>query len=155
MTFSLSPSSVSRLAVDGSLGEHSRRLLERCCRDERTRLQARLGDAEQNRMSRLRRFLPSIPHLSVDLVELDPVDLLALQQLGVAGVIDLDLLQHLANDHLDVLVVDVHALQPIDLLDLVDEVGRQFLDALDGRGCRAAAGLPSTMQSPFSITSPS
>jgi hypothetical protein len=30
---------------------------------------------------------------------------------GVAAVGDLDLLQHLANDHLDVLVVDLHALQ--------------------------------------------
>jgi hypothetical protein len=44
---------------------------------------------------------------------------------------DLDLLQHLADDHLDVLVVDGHALEAIDLLDLVDEVGGQLLDALD------------------------
>ena len=47
------------------------------------------------------------------------------------AVVDLDLLQHLANDHLDVLVVDVDALQPVDLLDFVDEVGGEFLDALD------------------------
>ena len=47
------------------------------------------------------------------------------------GVGDLDLLQHLADDHLDVLVVDRHALQPVDVLDLVDEVGGQRLDALD------------------------
>jgi hypothetical protein len=30
-----------------------------------------------------------------------------------------------------VLVVDLHALEPIDLLDLVDEIVGQFLDALD------------------------
>src|SRR3712207_7921804 len=36
------------------------------------------------------------------------------QQRGIAAVGDLDLLQHLANDHLDVLVVDLHALQSID-----------------------------------------
>src|SRR4029079_11331675 len=41
-------------------------------------------------------------------------------------------LQHLANDYLDVLVVDVEALQPVDLLDFVDQIGCQFLDALDG-----------------------
>jgi hypothetical protein len=35
---------------------------------------------------------------------------------------NLDLLQHLANDHLDVLVVDQDALQPVDFLDLVDEI---------------------------------
>jgi len=34
---------------------------------------------------------------------------------------DLDLAQHLANDHLDVLVVDLHALQAVDVLDLAHE----------------------------------
>ena len=53
------------------------------------------------------------------------------EQLGVAAVGDLHLLQHLANDHLDVLVVDEHALEAVDLLDLVHEVGCQLLDALD------------------------
>src|SRR6516162_8292774 len=72
-------------------------------------------------------------HARVDLVELDLVDLLALQQLGIAGVVDLDFLQHLANDHLDVLVVDVDALKPIHLLNFVHEVGSQFFDALDGK----------------------
>ena len=31
------------------------------------------------------------------------------------------------------LVVDGHALQTVDLLDLVDEIVREFLDALDGQ----------------------
>jgi len=44
---------------------------------------------------------------------------------------DLHLLQHLTDNHLDVLVVDQHALQPVDLLDFVDQIGREFLDALD------------------------
>ena len=30
------------------------------------------------------------------------------------------------------LVVDAHALQPIDLLDLVDQIGGEILHALDG-----------------------
>ena len=59
------------------------------------------------------------------------VHLLADQEVGVASVGDVDLLQHLTHDHFDVLVVDADALQPIDLLDLVDEIGGQFLDALD------------------------
>ena len=29
------------------------------------------------------------------------------------------------------LVVDQHALQPVDLLDFVDQIGSEFLDALD------------------------
>ena len=45
--------------------------------------------------------------------------------------LDLGLLQHLPDDHLDVLVVDRHALEPVDLLDLVDEIVGQLLDALD------------------------
>ena len=93
--------------------------------------------------------LPSADALGVLLVELLAVDLLADQERGVAGVDDLDLLQHLANDHLDVLVVDLHALQSIDVLDLVDEVVGQRLDAQHVAGCRAApasrrsAGRPS------------
>ena len=40
----------------------------------------------------------------------------------VAGVLDPHLLQHLPNDQLDVLVVDVDALRLVDLLHLADEV---------------------------------
>ena len=72
--------------------------------------------------------LLALAELGVDLVHLLVVDLLAGQQRGVAAVGDLDLLQHLANDHLDVLVVDLHALEPVDFLDLVDEVLGQRLD---------------------------
>src|SRR5262252_184493 len=46
----------------------------------------------------------------IDLVELDLVDLLALDQVGFAGFVDLDLLQHLADNHFNVLVIDAHAL---------------------------------------------
>ena len=76
-------------------------------------------------------FLPSAFTIVVGLLELDLVDLLARQEVGVAGIDDIDLLQHLPDDHLDVLVVDVDALQPIDLLDFVDEIGGELLDALD------------------------
>src|SRR6185437_3395681 len=119
------------LAVDSRLGEHARGLLERRSRDERTGLQARLGDTEQDRMAG-RALLAIGFHANVDLIHFGPVDLLALQQFSIADVVDLDLLQHLANDHLDVLVVDVDALQAVDLLDFVYQIGRQFLDALDG-----------------------
>src|SRR6185295_19507866 len=44
------------------------------------------------------------------------------QQLAVARLVDADLAQHLANDDLDVLVVDGHALASVDLLDLLDQV---------------------------------
>src|SRR5216684_3098086 len=118
------------LAVDGGFGEHAGGLLERGRREERAGLQARLSNAEQHRRSRgdlLALFLG----LGVDHVELDLVDLFARDHVGLALVGDLHLLQHLTDNHFDVLVVDQHALQPVDLLDFVDQVGREFLDALD------------------------
>ena len=127
MTFSLRPVERVDLALDRGLGEHPRRLLERRRRDEAAGLQARLGDAEQHRLAFGLLLLLLEP--GVGLVHLLAVDLLAGQQRGVAAVGDLDLLQHLANDHLDVLVVDLHALEPIDLLDLADEIFGQRLDA--------------------------
>ncbi len=51
------------------------------------------------------------------------------QQLGVAGVLDADLAHHLADDDLNVLVVDVDALLTVDLLDLLDEVVAHALAA--------------------------
>ncbi len=96
---------------------------ERVCSDALV-MPSRTGVADAAR-------LPAFCGHRVDLVVLDPVELLALDQLRLAGIRDLDLLQHLANDHLDVLVVDRHALQTVDVLDLVDQVVREFLDALD------------------------
>src|SRR5207302_3997400 len=106
------------LAVDRGLGQHPRGFLERCCRDERAGLQRRLGDAQQHRMPD-GLLLALGPRPRIDLVQLDLVDLLAVDQFGLALLADLDLLQHLPDDHLDVLVIDGDALQSIDLLDLV------------------------------------
>ena len=44
------------------------------------------------------------------------------QEVAVAGVFDADAAHHLADDHLDVAVVDVDALGAIDPLDLVHQV---------------------------------
>ena len=44
-----------------------------------------------------------------------------------------DLAQHLPHDDLDMLVVDLHALQPVDLLNLVDQVVRQLGHALQSQ----------------------
>jgi hypothetical protein len=59
------------------------------------------------------------------------VDDLVGQQVGVARVLDADLAEHLAEDQLDVLVVDAHALGAVDVLHLVEHVGPQRLLALD------------------------
>jgi hypothetical protein len=54
-----------------------------------------------------------------------------LMKLESPGVAMIDLAQHLADDHLDVLVVDLHTLEAVDLLDLVDDVLRQIRNTLE------------------------
>ncbi len=63
-----------------------------------------------------------LDHTTVLGLELRPLDQLAGQQLGVAGLDDRHAAQHLPDDDLDVLVVDRHALRVVDLLDLADQV---------------------------------
>ena len=65
------------------------------------------------------------------------LDLLVDEEVGVAHVDDADAAQHLPHDHLDVLVVDLDALESVDLLDFVDQVLRQRLLAEHLAGCRA------------------
>src|SRR3712207_4491571 len=52
----------------------------------------------------------------------EPVGDLLGQEVRVAGIVHYDLAEHLAHDNLDVLVVDIHALRPVDLLHFVHEV---------------------------------
>ena len=71
------------------------------------------------------------------------IDLLAEDELRVADRDDFNLLHHLPDDHADVLVVDAHALQPVDLLDLVDQICLQRVLAED-RQHVVRIGLPLT-----------
>ena len=70
---------------------------------------------------------PLLHHALVLFLEDVTLDLLVDEEVGVAHVGDADAAQHLTNDHLDVLVVDLHALESVDLLDFVDQVLRQRL----------------------------
>src|SRR5262252_297404 len=119
-------------ARDRRLGQHAGRHLERGRRDERFGRERGLGDAEQQRFGR--RGLPVFAlDAGVFVGEAEAVDLLFEQEVGVADVLDPHPAQHLADDHLDVFVVDVHALEPVDLLDCVDQVALQRLHALHGQ----------------------
>ena len=51
----------------------------------------------------------------------------------LARIRDLDLLQHLPDDDLNVLVIDIHALKSINFLNLVHEISSEFLDPFDGK----------------------
>ena len=81
--------------------------------------------------------MPGLPPRSMTrcvlLLEEVLLDLLVDEEVRVADVLDADAAQHLTNDDLDVLVVDGDALQAVNLLDLVDEPGRELLLALDAK----------------------
>src|SRR6266513_875416 len=117
-------------AADRRVGQHTRGLLERRRRNERLRRQTRLGDPQEQRL--VGRGLAALLHHAVLRVgEGLLVHVLPLQELRVPGLDDLHLLQHLAHDHADVLVVDLHALQPVHLLDLVEQILLHRPRALD------------------------
>src|SRR5713226_1325794 len=116
----LEPAQTVHLAADRGLGEHAGGLLERRRRKPRGGVQGGLDEPEQHglgggRLAALRQSF------RVALLVLPLRDDLAREQAGVAGRVDADLPHHLPHDHLDVLVVDVHALAAVDLLDLVDQ----------------------------------
>src|SRR5690606_307532 len=65
--------------------------------------------------------------------QLGTLDLFTSDEAGVAGVDDVHTAQHLTHDHFDVLVVDLHALQTVDVLHFVDDVLSQPFDALQAQ----------------------
>ena len=117
-------------ALNSRFGQHSGRLLEGCGRNKAVGAQTGAGYAQQDRLAG-RRIAALGDDLVVFLVEADLIDLLTLEEVGVAGVDDADLLQHLLDDDLDMLVVDLYRLQAVDILNLVDEVFLNLVDALD------------------------
>ena len=117
-------------AVDAGFGEHAGGLLEARRRDEAVGGERRLGDAEEQRTTDCRTATLH-EHALVFLVEAEAVDLLLEQEVGVANLLDLHPAEHLADDGLDVLVRDGHALETVDLLDFVDEVHLQLALAED------------------------
>src|SRR5215213_2448095 len=123
------------LALERGVREDLGGLLEGGRRQERVRRQRRLRDAEDDLLG-LGALLALRDHRVVDLPVLVAVDELPGQEVRVALLVDPDLLEHLADDQLDVLVVDVHALGLVDLLHLLDEV---HLDAGPPLGRRLAA----------------
>ena len=118
------------LAPHGGLGEHLGGLLEGRCRDERFRRERSLGDPQQQGLGQ-GRLLVLLGHAQVGRLEGPLLHVLPHQEVGVTDVGHLHPAQHLANDDFDVLVVDLDALKPVDLLHLIHQILRQLLLALD------------------------
>ena len=117
ITFSLRPSRRSILpSIDASVSTFVVSWKEAAERNDSVASDAFVMP-EDERLER-RRLAAFAFALRVLALEHDPVDQLAGQEVGVARVLDADLLQHLADDQLDVLVVDLDALRLVDLLHL-------------------------------------
>src|SRR5579864_591924 len=120
------------LAVDAGFGEHARGLLERRGGDKGVGGERSLRDAEEQRTAG-GRLAALRNHALVLFAKGELVDLLFEQEARVAHVFDLHPAHHLTNNHFDVLVRDVDALQPVDLLDFVDQVSLQLFFAEHGQ----------------------
>ena len=117
-------------ALDGRLGEDPCGLLEGGRREPRIGGQRGLGDAHE--LGTALGGTATLGHQhAVGLSEEALVDLLAGQEVRLARVVDLHPASHLTDDELDVLVVDGHALVPVDLLDFLHEVLLCLTDTLD------------------------
>src|SRR5476651_2702193 len=112
---------VIALAGNGRFGQYAGGLLERGRRDERFGRQRRLGDTQQNARE-LGNELVVASQTLVLYQNVSQLHLVALDEGGIAGFSDFNFTQHLTQDGLDVLVVDLHALQAVNVLDLVDDV---------------------------------
>src|SRR5437764_1130009 len=107
--------------VDRRVGQYPGGLLEGRRRQPRLGGQRRLGDTHEHRTAG-GRLATLGDHAAVLRLEVRPVDEQARQELRGPRVDDRDPLEHLPDDDLDVLVVDLHTLRPVDLLDLLGQV---------------------------------
>src|SRR5689334_23339629 len=125
----LQAAEVVGLSADGRLGKNLGGLLERRSRDERLGGERRLRDAEEETF-RDRGAAALLDDARVLALEDVFLHLLVDEEVRVADVLDANASHHLTNDDLDVLVVDGHALEAVNLLDLVDEIRSELLLAL-------------------------
>ena len=130
MTFSLKPRRWSTLPSVAASVRTRVVSWKRAAEMKRIGLERGLGDAEQHR-GRFGGLAALASTCAVFLLEVEPVDLVAPEEAGVARIGDLHLAQHLADDDLDVLVVDFDALEAVDLLHFVDEMLLQILRSAD------------------------
>ena len=70
-------------------------------------------------------------YLPIFILKAESVYAISLQEIRIAGIHHFRLLEHLAHNNLDVLIVDFHAIEAIDLLDLVHQILLDLTGPLD------------------------
>ena len=152
------------LALDRSLGQDLRRLLEGSGGQEGVGGQRGLGDTHEQGGGgghhQLAAVLAGLTGGDAGLDGLLGVQILhdlhggTGEQLRIAGFLDADLPHHLAHDDLNVLVIDVNALLTVGLLDFLDEVvvdGGDAADAQDLVGRQCAFGQLVALVDPVAV----
>lgn len=114
----LQPDQRIDLVFDRGFGENARGLLEGRRGQEGFRRERGLRDAEQGALSG-RGALARFQRLEVFVLKAEDIQLFARKNIRVARVFHLNLLQHLADDDLDVFVVDIDALRTVDGLNFL------------------------------------
>ena len=109
------------LAVDGRLSQNLSGLLEGGCGQEGIRSKGRLCNSQHHLLA-LRRLLSFGDQLLVHLVEFQNAHGGSRKDLGISALLYPYLLKHLADDHLDMLIVDLNALETVNPLYLAEHV---------------------------------
>src|SRR5690606_21809759 len=108
-------------------------------RDKALGGQGRLGDTQQQAVVHSWQHALLL-HLLVIRNHILELDLLALDEGGLTHFGDFHLAQHLANDHLDMLVVDLYTLEAVNLLDFIDHKLGQGVDPLQAQNIVGVVG---------------
>ena len=115
------------LALDRSIGQHLCGLLEGRSGEEALGRERRLCDAhedlrEGDKRNTLFTVIDPSLQLSVHGVDLVDVNDRVAEKRAASGIIDANLAHHLADNDLNVLIVDVDALLAVNLLDLLNDI---------------------------------
>ena len=124
------------LALDGSFGQHAGGLLEGCSGQEGVVCQSSLGDAQQHllvldQLQALFTSVDALLQIGVDALHFQTACQCTADQVGRTGISHAHLAAHLTDDDFDMLIVDLNALQTVDLLNFVDQVVLDILQTLD------------------------
>ena len=117
-------------ALDGCFCQNLGGLLEGSRGQEGIRCQRGFGNTQKDLFA-LRGLLALRFHLLVDILVIQHVHHGARQEIRVSAFLDADLFQHLAHNHLDVLVADLNALETVHSLYLPEHVVLHVPNALD------------------------
>ena len=117
-------------SVDGSLCQNLCRLLEGCSRQEGVCSEGSLCDTEHDLLSCGRRK-PFFLKLLVDILKLKHIYHCSRKEIGISLFLHAHLLQHLAHDDFDMLVIDINTLETVYALYLAEHVVLYCTESFD------------------------